>query len=116
MYKNVKIFQVMKKEAEKEKKAARGRIKDSKDKEEEEMELAGIKVGQTVQQQIRDFKVCANGVSICTLKKFLFMWIVHEAVPSCAQWVKVRVLQEIALFFSSCLRTMIMYVGQVSGH
>lgn len=57
MYKNVKIFQVMKKEAEKEKKAAKGRIKDSKDKDDEEVELAAIKVSQSVQQQIRDFKV-----------------------------------------------------------
>lgn len=57
MYKNVKIFQVMKKEAEKERKAAKGRIKDSKDKDEEEVELAAVKVAQTVKQQIRDFKV-----------------------------------------------------------
>ena len=47
----------MKKEAEKEKKAASRRIKDSKDKDEEKVELAAIKVSQTVQQQIRDFKV-----------------------------------------------------------
>lgn len=47
----------MKKEAEKEKKAASRRIKDSKDKDEEQVELAAIKVSQTVQQQIRDFKV-----------------------------------------------------------
>jgi hypothetical protein len=60
MYKNVKIFQVMKKEAEKEKKAASRRIKDSKDKEEEDIELAAVKVAQTVQQQIKDFKVCSN--------------------------------------------------------
>jgi len=58
MYKNVKIFQVMKKEAEKEKKAAKGRIQDSKDKDEEQVELAAIKVSQTVQEQIKDFKVC----------------------------------------------------------
>ncbi|KAK3752207.1 hypothetical protein QZH41_008048 [Actinostola sp. cb2023] len=56
MYKNVKIFQVMKKDAEKEKKAASRRIKDSKDKDEEKVELAAVKVAQTVQQQIRDFK------------------------------------------------------------
>lgn len=57
MYKNVKIFQVMKKEAEKEKKAAKGRIKDSKDKDDVEVELAAITVSKSVQQQIRDFKV-----------------------------------------------------------
>lgn len=57
MYKNAKIFQVMKKEAEKEKKAAKGRIKDSKEKDEDEVELAAIKVSHTVQQQIRNFKV-----------------------------------------------------------
>lgn len=46
----------MKKEAEKEKKGHR-RVKDSKAKEEPEAELAAVVVAQTVQHQIRDFKV-----------------------------------------------------------
>lgn len=56
MYKISKVFQSMKKEAEKEKKGHR-RVKDSKEKEEPEAELAALIVAHTVQQQIREFKV-----------------------------------------------------------
>ena len=56
MYKILKVFQSMKKDAEKDKKTSR-RVKDSKEKEEPETELAAVKVAQTVQHQIRDFKV-----------------------------------------------------------
>lgn len=56
MYKIAKVFQSMKKEADKEKKGHR-RVKDSKAKEEPEAELAAVLVANTVQNQIRDFKV-----------------------------------------------------------
>ena len=56
MYKIVKIFQSMQKEAQKEKKSRR--ITDSKEKKDQpEEEMAAIKVALTVQQQIKDFKV-----------------------------------------------------------
>lgn len=63
MYKIAKVFQSMKKEADKEKKGHR-RVKDSKAKEEPEIELAAVVVAQTVQNQIRDFKVIKVNV-IC---------------------------------------------------
>ena len=56
LYKIVKVFTAKKKEMEKEMKA-RKRIKDSKDKDDPEIELAAITVAQTVQQQVREFKV-----------------------------------------------------------
>lgn len=56
MYKIAKVFQSMKKDAEKEKKGHR-RVKDSKEKEELETELAALVVTHTVQHQIREFKV-----------------------------------------------------------
>ena len=56
MYKITKVFQSMKKEADKEKKGHR-RVKDSKAKEEPEVELAAVVMAQAVQHQIRDFKV-----------------------------------------------------------
>lgn len=56
MYKIAKVFQSMKKDAEKEKKGHR-RVKDSKEKEEPDTELAALVVTHTVQHQIREFKV-----------------------------------------------------------
>ena len=56
MYKIAKVFQSMKKDAEKEKKGHR-RVKDSKEKEEPETELAALVVTHSVQHQIREFKV-----------------------------------------------------------
>ena len=56
MYKIAKVFQSMQKEADKEKKGHR-RVKDSKAKDEPEVELAAVVVAQTVQHQIKDFKV-----------------------------------------------------------
>lgn len=56
MYKITKVFQAMKKEAEKEKKGNR-RVKDSKEKEEPGSEIAALVVSHAVQQQIREFKV-----------------------------------------------------------
>ncbi|RMX38335.1 hypothetical protein pdam_00005508 [Pocillopora damicornis] len=55
MYKITKVFQAMKKEAEKEKKGNR-RVKDSKEKEEPGSEIAALVVSHAVQQQIREFK------------------------------------------------------------
>ncbi|XP_020624937.1 dynein heavy chain 12, axonemal-like [Orbicella faveolata] len=55
MYKIAKVFQSMKKDAEKEKKGHR-RVKDSKEKEEPETELAALVVTHTVQHQIKEFK------------------------------------------------------------
>lgn len=60
MYKIAKVFQSMKKDAEKEKKGHR-RVKDSKEKEEPETELAALVVAHTAQQQIREFKVLLFG-------------------------------------------------------
>lgn len=56
MYKIVKVFQLMKKDVEKEKKGYR-RVKDFKQKEELEIELVVLVVIYIVQYQIREFKV-----------------------------------------------------------
>lgn len=56
MYKIVKVFQLMKKDVEKEKKGYR-RVKDFKEKEELGIELVVLVVIYIVQYQIREFKV-----------------------------------------------------------
>lgn len=56
MYKIVKVFQLMKKDVEKEKKGYR-RVKDFKEKEELDIELVVLVVIYIVQYQIREFKV-----------------------------------------------------------
>lgn len=66
MYKIAKVFQSMKKDAEKEKKGHR-RVKDSKEKEEPGAELAALVVTHTVQQQIREFKVLLSYQRGCHL-------------------------------------------------
>ena len=73
MYKIVKVFQAKKKELEKEKKAHK-RIKDSKEKDEPAIELAAITVAQSVQQQVRDFKVGQH----CFINSSLLL---KEALP-----------------------------------
>lgn len=72
MYKIAKVFQSMKKDAEKEKKGHR-RVKDSKEKEDPETELAALVVTHTVQHQIREFKVLLSGQRGClsTLNPFI---------------------------------------------
>lgn len=67
MYKIAKVFQSMKKEAGKEKKGHR-RVKDSKEKEEPDTELAAVVITHTVQQQIREFKVNYY----CTYKALIY--------------------------------------------
>ena len=62
MYKIVKQFNSMQKEAQKEKGR---RVADSKGKKEEEM--AAVKVAHTIQGQIQDFKVTIN-------RKRMFDW------------------------------------------
>lgn len=59
MYKIAKVFQAMKKEADKDKKG-HSRLKDTKAKEAPEVEMAAVVVAKTVQDQIRDFKVCCG--------------------------------------------------------
>ena len=68
MYKIAKVFQSMKKDAEKEKKGHR-RVKDSKEKEEPETELAALVVTHTVQHQIREFKVLLSSPGGCHFKQ-----------------------------------------------
>lgn len=75
MYKITKVFQSMKKDAGKEKKGHR-RVKDSKEKEEPESELAALVVAHAVQQQIREFKV-----NCYVLFKVLFLFAVIGVHP-----------------------------------
>lgn len=74
MYKIAKVFQSMKKDAEKEKKGHR-RVKDSKEKEEPETELAALEVTHTVQHQIKEFKVLlsSQGGSHFNLSIYVFL-------------------------------------------
>ncbi|XP_015752501.1 PREDICTED: dynein heavy chain 12, axonemal-like [Acropora digitifera] len=63
MYKIAKVFQAMKKEADKDKKG-HSRLKDTKAKEAPEVEMAAVVVAKTVQDQIRDFKEHIPVVSV----------------------------------------------------
>ena len=74
MYKIAKVFQSMKKDAEKEKKGHR-RVKDSKEKEEPETELAAIVVAHAVQQQIREFKVLLSGQGGYHFNFFIYVFL-----------------------------------------
>lgn len=80
MYKIAKVFQSMKKDAEKEKKGHR-RVKDSKEKEELETELAALVVTHTVQHQIREFKVLLSSQGGCHFNLSIDVFL-HETFPS----------------------------------
>lgn len=70
MYKIAKVFQGMKKEADKDKKG-HSRLKDSKAKEVPEAEMAAVVVAKTVQDQIRDFKVCCGNYYLSAVHSLL---------------------------------------------
>ena len=79
MYKIAKVFQAMKKEADKDKKG-HSRVKDSKAKEEPEAEMAALMVAKTVQDQIRDFKVNKTNRGNLLSVKMVFHVVIVLAV------------------------------------